>query len=341
MLLFDTAPQRAPCPERRIDAWSVGRACRSGRWAQCSPHARHRAPSRLAAANENTVAAFRLADEMGADGVELDVRRARDGRLLVKHDALPDRGGRGRARSAADIRRDPGRVRRDAGQRGDQDSVRRPGLRSVGCRWSSPAITKEITDVECSGRSSSNSAEHDPSAAGRRRRPTSPRRAGSPTPPPNPIERTAVAGTAAIHRGEPSGHGGARGASVERAGTAINAWTCNDSWHHPLILAAIGVDGMCSDVPGRGARRTSVAWAVLPLSASGRAVGKPGPTRPRSAHVESFEAEVLAGVAVDLVGKRRAACSTISSARRSRYGWWISRPASRAPPRSVPATASG
>ncbi|MBT7428429.1 MAG: glycerophosphodiester phosphodiesterase, partial [Ilumatobacter sp.] len=45
------------------------------------------------AAAENTVQAFVLADAMGADGVELDVRLAPDGRLLVKHDPLPTASG--------------------------------------------------------------------------------------------------------------------------------------------------------------------------------------------------------------------------------------------------------
>ena len=40
---------------------------------------------------ENTVAAFRRAVEMGADGIELDVRRTADDQLVVHHDAaLPD-----------------------------------------------------------------------------------------------------------------------------------------------------------------------------------------------------------------------------------------------------------
>lgn len=40
---------------------------------------------------ENTVAAFRRAVEQGADGIELDVRRTADDRLVVHHDAhLPD-----------------------------------------------------------------------------------------------------------------------------------------------------------------------------------------------------------------------------------------------------------
>jgi len=50
-----------------------------------------------AAAPENTLAAFRLAAELGADGVELDVRRTGDGLLAVHHDAaLPDLGPRSR-----------------------------------------------------------------------------------------------------------------------------------------------------------------------------------------------------------------------------------------------------
>jgi glycerophosphoryl diester phosphodiesterase len=49
----------------------------------------HRGAS--AAEAENTVAAFRTAARMGADGVELDVRRTADGRAAVVHDAaLPD-----------------------------------------------------------------------------------------------------------------------------------------------------------------------------------------------------------------------------------------------------------
>jgi glycerophosphoryl diester phosphodiesterase len=49
----------------------------------------HRGASR--AEPENTVAAFRRAVAMGADGIELDVRRTADDRLVVHHDPmLPD-----------------------------------------------------------------------------------------------------------------------------------------------------------------------------------------------------------------------------------------------------------
>jgi glycerophosphoryl diester phosphodiesterase len=46
----------------------------------------HRGASR--AEPENTLAAFRRALELGADGVELDVRRTADRRLVVHHDAV-------------------------------------------------------------------------------------------------------------------------------------------------------------------------------------------------------------------------------------------------------------
>src|ERR1700712_5637918 len=49
----------------------------------------HRGASR--AERENTVGAFGRARELGADAVELDVRRTADGVLVVHHDArLPD-----------------------------------------------------------------------------------------------------------------------------------------------------------------------------------------------------------------------------------------------------------
>jgi glycerophosphoryl diester phosphodiesterase len=51
----------------------------------------HRGATR--AARENTLPAFAAAVALGADGVELDVRRSADGRLVVHHDAeAPDLG---------------------------------------------------------------------------------------------------------------------------------------------------------------------------------------------------------------------------------------------------------
>ena len=49
----------------------------------------HRGAS--AYAPENTMEAFRMALDMGADGVELDVHLSKDGELVVIHDLLLDR----------------------------------------------------------------------------------------------------------------------------------------------------------------------------------------------------------------------------------------------------------
>lgn len=52
---------------------------------------------------ENTLDAFRAAADVGADGVELDVRRAADGALVVLHDAVLPDGTPVGARAAADL----------------------------------------------------------------------------------------------------------------------------------------------------------------------------------------------------------------------------------------------
>ncbi len=49
----------------------------------------HRGAS--AYAPENTLSAFYLAAEMGADGIEFDVKVTRDGKVIVLHDQTLDR----------------------------------------------------------------------------------------------------------------------------------------------------------------------------------------------------------------------------------------------------------
>lgn len=54
----------------------------------------HRGASKRAP--ENTIAAFRKALELGADGIELDVHLSRDGYIVVTHDELVDRTSNGK-----------------------------------------------------------------------------------------------------------------------------------------------------------------------------------------------------------------------------------------------------
>lgn len=56
----------------------------------------HRGAS--AYAPENTIPAFRLAMEQGADGIELDVQLSKDGKLVVIHDERVDRTSNGKGR---------------------------------------------------------------------------------------------------------------------------------------------------------------------------------------------------------------------------------------------------
>lgn len=224
----------------------------------------HRGAS--AAAPENTPEAFRLADEMGADGVELDVRRTPDGRLLVAHDPLPETieaiDALGSATFAdvldacgermvvnveiknwhEDTHFDPTMsmvepVLEELQRRGAVDRwiISSFSFRTIeACRSLDPEIR---TAWLC----------HQADAAA--------------------IARVASAGHAAIHPWEPT----LTAAVVDAChvgGLAVNAWTCNDP-ARLAELASFGVDGVCTDVPdvaldalGRTGPAVSPRWAM-------------------------------------------------------------------------------
>ena len=223
----------------------------------------HRGAS--AAAPENTVAAFRLADAMGADGVELDVRRVSDGRLLVAHDALPvdlaevDRMGLATFDEALDACGDRMLVNVEIKNwPADADfdptmqivapvieSLRRRGTMHrwlissfswetiEACRAAAPEIaTAWLVSIVSPGR----------------------------------LDTIAAAGHAAVHPRETN----VTAEFVDRChsvGLAVNTWTCNDP-ERLVVLAELGVDAVCTDVPdvalaalGRDAAELSPRWA--------------------------------------------------------------------------------
>lgn len=218
---------------------------------------------------ENTPAAFRTADRMGADGVELDVRLAADGRgghrLVVFHDALP--------------------VEQDA-----LDVL--PGLVEV----FEACGERMLVNVEI--KNSADGGGHDPTMAvvaptlAAMRAATPPDRADrwlissfdlatidhvrTVAPEiataflcedlsPSTIGATIAGGHRAIHPWERSiTEEGV--AAAHRAGLCVNTWTVNDP-DRLVELAALGVDGACTDVP-------DIARAAL--SAAGRGVGGGG-----------------------------------------------------------------
>jgi glycerophosphoryl diester phosphodiesterase len=233
----------------------------------------HRGAS--AATRENSPEAFRLADEMGADGIELDVRRVGDGRLLVAHDPLPD------ALDAVDglnlatfddvldacgdrmlvnveIKNWP----TDAGFDPTMtmvapivEQLRRRGSAAVS-RWLISSFSWDTLEA-CRAAAPEIATAWLVSTLSADR-----------------ISRTADAGHTAVHPWEP--HVTAEFvAQCHDAGLAVNTWTCNDPIRL-VELADLGVDGVCTDVPdvalgalGRAGRPAAVnpSWARWPSPA--------------------------------------------------------------------------
>lgn len=210
----------------------------------------HRGASR--AEPENTVAAFRRAGELGADGVELDVRRTADDRLVVHHDpVLAD--GRVIRETRADelpaalpeldaaldacagmfvnieIKNDPDEA--------DYDPTEWVAHRTIA------ALARRATDR----RWLISSFRHDTVATCRRLTSTIPTAWLVTDPTESVIERAAAAGHAAVHPWvELVTAKSIRAAHA--AGLAVNTWTCDDP-ERMRELIAWGVDGICTNVP--------------------------------------------------------------------------------------------
>lgn len=200
----------------------------------------HRGAS--AVETENTPSAFRRADEMGADGVETDVRLVPDGRLVVAHDPVED---------------------------ADAVPSFAEALDACGSRM--------LVNVEI--KNSVSDGGHDPRcrvvdlvvAELRRRGPGQAHRwlissfseatigavrVAAPAVPTawlcrvattSDVSRSASAGHRAVHPWEGTVSGDSV-AEAHDAALAVNVWTCNDAGRI-AELAAMGVDAVCTDVP--------------------------------------------------------------------------------------------
>jgi glycerophosphoryl diester phosphodiesterase len=227
----------------------------------------HRGAS--AAAPENTAAAFELADRMGADGVELDVRRAPDGRLLVAHDPLPNDLAEIDAMAPAtldealdacgdrmlvnvEIKNWPADPDYDPAMAIVEpviDALRRRGS-AARHRWLISSFSWETLDA-CRAL-----ATDIPTACLTMGEPSS-----------DTISRLAAAGHAALHPWEPHVDE-VMVAACHDAGMVLTTWTCNDPVRM-THLASIGVDGVCTDVPdvaltalGRTVADTAPRWPL-------------------------------------------------------------------------------
>jgi glycerophosphoryl diester phosphodiesterase len=200
-------------------------------------------------APENTPEAFALADEMGADGVELDVRRVTDGRLFVAHDPLPeglDEVDAMALPTLADVLDACGdrmlvnvEIKNWKGDTGYDptmamvapiiDELRRRGPRArtrwliSSFSWSTVAACRELAPdiaTACLTASPLDAAT---------------------------IDQVAAAGHSALHPWERDVDE-ALVAGCHQRGLSVNTWTCNDAGRL-VELARLGVDGVCTDVP--------------------------------------------------------------------------------------------
>lgn len=217
------------------------------------------------AERENTLAAFERAAAMGADGVELDVRRTADDRLVVHHDAALDDGRVIRTTLAADL---PDwlptiddaldacdgmfvniEIKNDPDEPDDDPS-----------HWLAYTVAGLVTRRGTPRRWLISSFR--PGTVGRVRRVA-------------PMLRTALLCEAMT--GDHVAHAAGAGhvaihpsvdtltldqvRAAHNAGLAVNVWTCND----PARIAELigwGVDGICTDVPDVAlAVRSSVSGA--------------------------------------------------------------------------------
>jgi glycerophosphoryl diester phosphodiesterase len=195
------------------------------------------------AAAENTVQAFVLADAMGADGVELDVRLAPDGRLIVKHDPLPADPALLGAYPQLDqvlaacrnmlvnveIKNSLGDPDHDATLAVVEPTIAEMRLHGALDRWIISSFHWDTIE-RC------RAVAPDIATAYLVMEATN-----------EVIEQIGGGGHTAIHPRAPT----ITAATVERchgAGLAINAWTCSDP-DRMRELAAFGIDGVCTAVP--------------------------------------------------------------------------------------------
>lgn len=222
----------------------------------------HRGASR--AAPENTVEAFALAGRMGADAVELDVRRTVDGVLVVHHNPnladgrviadvvvadLPDHVPTlGAALDACagmwvnvEIKNDPGEPDFDPSDDIADETIAHLVARGEDDRWLISCFRIETVD---------------------RCRSLAPAIATAwlcTVPPAGAAAMLVERGHSALH----PYHAAVQSELVTEchaAGIAVNVWTCDDP-DRMAVLAGWGVDGICTNVP-------DVALSVL-----GRAPG--------------------------------------------------------------------
>lgn len=201
---------------------------------------------------ENTIEAFRHAAELGADGVELDVRRTADDRLVVVHDPVTADG--------HVVRRTPFRDLPDEVPLLDDAldacagmfvNIEIKNLRDEPDHDPTDWVAFRLTEVLARRGTPSRwlvSSFRRRTVAMSRRLLPSVRTAWLTTDLSDERISAAVAGGHAAVHPEVSSVTADRVAAAHAVGTAVNVWTCDDT-DRMRELIAWGVDGICTNRP--------------------------------------------------------------------------------------------
>jgi glycerophosphoryl diester phosphodiesterase len=240
----------------------------------------HRGASRDA--YENTIAAFALALEQGADGIELDVQATRDGVVVVHHDPLAVRRVGGRAEAVPIVAVTAAELATFRLPSGDAIPTLHEVLALVGDRATVYVEAKgmgvgplvaAVLDAHPTVRTAVHAFDHRVPVAVRRLRPSTPIGLLSASYPLDVRGVLANSGATAFWQ-----HAELIDEALVRAvhaeGVRLVAWTEN-SIPHARVLAAWGVDALCTDMPG--ALRTALEAAAVTGTVAAAAPGRQGP----------------------------------------------------------------
>lgn len=217
----------------------------------------HRGANRYAP--DNTLAAFRRAVELGADGVELDVHRTADDVLVVRHDAGTPAGVLSELTSSEVRAALPEVPRLDevldvcAGRLVNVEIKNVPGEGDWDPTHRAASLLVELLGAR-DGRDRVLVSSFDLASVDRVRSLSPAVPTGLLTWGTDPLEGLAIAethGHVALHPDVRSVAGHSPGAIVTRAherGLQVNVWTVNDP-HELASLAAAGVDALITDLP--------------------------------------------------------------------------------------------
>ena len=204
-------------------------------------------------AYQNSPAAFALARDMGADGIELDIHATTDGALVVHHDPEVDGVGMIAEHSLADVRR----VTLPNGEpipTLDAVLAAAGGLdvwievKSLPARWDD-RLLETIARGPAPPRYAVHGFDHRIIARLGARAPGLRRGVLSASRPIDPVAQVAAAGADVLWQ-ESSLTDGDLVAALHAAGKGVIAWTTNTP-DELARLVGLGVDGLCGNFPDR------------------------------------------------------------------------------------------